>query len=61
MFPDKSMGAAGASKKKPAFLRKKAPMPPSDGAEDADEMSTTSEVTCPECGCEFDPASTDEA
>lgn len=51
----------GPSKKKPAFLRKKAepPMAPSDGAEDEMEMES-SDVTCPKCGCEFDPAAPDE-
>lgn len=57
MFP----ASDGPSKKKPAFLRKKPPMPPSDGAEDAMEMEVESnDVTCPECGCTFDPDSADE-
>jgi len=48
------------SKRKPAFARKKPPVPPSDGDESAAEMTEpdgdeTGAVTCPECGCTFAP------
>lgn len=55
MFPAKSGADMGGAKKKPAFLRKSAPMPPSDGEESGEEMMAEHNVTCPECGCEFDP------